>query len=317
MIVDCHVHTTALSPGRGKMSDELLKRGSISFMRHRFGLKGSHEELEAGLEARLERDLTGAAELDAAVILAFDAVHRVDGTRDEANTHLFVSNDHVIELVARNPKMLFGASIHPYRKDAIEELERCAAAGAVLMKWLPITQSINPEHALCEKFYEALAHFKLPLLCHTGWEKTLPNIDRTVADPALLHNALKRGVTVIAAHCGTRSIPGESCFVSTFIRMARKHERFFGDTSALNLPTRSYAWPMLLDDDSVRPKLVHGSDWPIIPLPDPRRLSFADCREVMREPNWFARDILIKRKLGLADDYWRRAASVLRLPVSA
>ena len=61
-------------------------------------------------------------------------------------------------------KMLFGASVHPYRKDAVAELERCVAAGAVLLKWLPITQGFNPADPRCFPFYEALAHHKLPLL---------------------------------------------------------------------------------------------------------------------------------------------------------
>ena len=32
--------------------------------------------------------------------------------------------DSVIELARQNPKILFGASVHPFRKDAVAELER-------------------------------------------------------------------------------------------------------------------------------------------------------------------------------------------------
>ena len=41
------------------------------------------------------------------------------------------------------------------------------AAGAVLLKWLPIVQNFNPADERCFPFYEALAHHKLPLLSHT------------------------------------------------------------------------------------------------------------------------------------------------------
>jgi predicted TIM-barrel fold metal-dependent hydrolase len=209
--------------------------------------------------------------------------------------------------------MLFGASVHPYRKDALGELERCVAAGAVLLKWLPIVQNFNPADKRCFPLYEAMAHHKLPLLCHTGGEKSLPNLDTSVADPQLLVPALKRGVTVIAAHCGTRSVPGETDYVPRFVRMAHEFEHLYGDTAALNLPTRSYAYPIILNDPVVRRKLVHGSDWPIIPLPPAGELGLRAAWDLMRERNWIRRDALTKQRLGLDDSYFRRAASILRL----
>ena len=67
----------------------------------------------------------------------------------------------------------------------------------------------------CIPFYEALAHHGIPLLSHTGWEHVLPCLDRSVADPMLLLEALKRGVKVIAAHCGTRLFPWEIDYFPT------------------------------------------------------------------------------------------------------
>lgn len=49
----------------------------------------------------------------------------------------------------------------------------------------------------------------LPLLAHTGGEHTVPQIDPKLADPATLTGALDRGVTVIAAHCATKSGTGD------------------------------------------------------------------------------------------------------------
>ena len=316
MLVDCHVHVNAFLPANGRTSKVLLGRPSFRYLRWRLAMKGADGETERALVAALAAELDGASEVDAAVILAFDAVYGDDGRIDELRTHLHVENDYVIELVKRNPKMLFGASVHPYRRDAVAELERCAAAGAVLLKWLPITQGMNPADPRCFPLYEALAHLGIPLLAHTGGEKTLPNIDLTVADPALLLPALERGVTVIAAHCGTRSAPGEKCFVDTFVRMAKEHERFFGDTSALNLPTRAYAYPRVLDDPAVRAKLVHGSDWPIPPIPMPGNHGWRGAAALLRERNALRRDVAIKRALGLTEpEYLERAATLL--PASA
>ncbi|HEX2780757.1 MAG TPA: amidohydrolase family protein [Gemmatimonadaceae bacterium] len=317
MLVDCHVHVNAFQPANGRTSHTLLGRPSFRYLRWRLGMKGADEATERALVASLAAELAGATEVDAAVILAFDAVYGDDGRLDEARTHLHVENDYVIELTRREPKMLFGASVHPYRRDAVAELERCAKAGAVLLKWLPITQGMNPADRRCFPLYEALAHFGIPLLAHTGGEKTLPNIDTTVADPALLRPALERGVTVIAAHCGTRSAPGETCFVKTFVRMAKEHERFYGDTSALNLPTRAYAYDSILDDAEVRAKLVHGSDWPIPPVPMPRHHGWRGAASLLRDRNMIRRDVAIKRALGLTEpEYWARAASLLRVPAT-
>src|SRR5215204_1330266 len=194
MIIDCHVHISACTPKCGIMSPRLMNSPPFRFMQWKFGLRGATAETEIKLRALLAQTLEQTPELDAAVILAFDGVYTKEGVFDEANTHLYVTNDYVVELAAKHPKILFGASVHPYRKDAVAELERCVVAGAVLLKWLPIVQNFNPADDRCIPFYEALAHHKLTLLSHTGGEKSLPTLDGSVASPWLLEPALKRGV---------------------------------------------------------------------------------------------------------------------------
>src|SRR4051812_31115782 len=156
------------------MSGKLLHSVAFRFMRWRLGVKTGPEAPEAterAIEQRLAQTLEGTEKISAGVVLAFDGVVSREGNFDEKKTHLYVTNDYVIELCARHPKMRFGASVHPYRKDAVAEIERCVKAGAVLLKWLPIVQNFNPADPLCFPVYEALAHYKLPLLCHTGGEK--------------------------------------------------------------------------------------------------------------------------------------------------
>jgi predicted TIM-barrel fold metal-dependent hydrolase len=311
MILDCHVHVCANSPGHGKMSKRLLTSIPFRFMQWRFKLNGFSPQVDKQVEDLLARTLNETAELDAAVILAFDAPHTADGVLDDANTHLYATNDYVIELCRRHPKMRFGASIHPYRRDAVQELERCVKAGAVLLKWLPITQNFNPADPKCIPFYEALAHHKLTLLSHTGGEQSLPNLDKSTADPLLLKPALDRGVKVIMAHCGSRSSFFETDYTPNFIRMANEYEHCYGDTSALNLPTRWYAFDLCMRDKVAREKLVHGSDWPILPVPYPKRVGWAETFHLMSEMNWMRRDVLAKQRMEFDDAYWHRAANVL------
>src|SRR5690348_2091277 len=154
MIFDSHVHICAFTPEHGKTSSRVLNSLAFRFVRRRLGIPGDDEQTEQRLAEKLARTIDEAEQLDAAVVLAFDGVYSIDGKFDEPNTHLYVTNDYVIELAAKYPKMLFGASVHPYRKDAVAEVERCVKAGAVLLKWLPIVQDFNPFDKICYPLYE-------------------------------------------------------------------------------------------------------------------------------------------------------------------
>ena len=173
---------------------------------------------------------------------------------------------------------------------------------------------MDPASPRCFALYEALAHYRIPLLCHTGGEQTLTAPSKTLRDPAKLLPALQRGVRVIAAHCGTRSLWWEESFLETFCKMAKEYEHCYGDTAAITVPTRSYSLKRLLSDAQVRCKLVHGSDWPVIAWPPLGQLGPVRTWRTLRERNWMRRDIMIKKELGFDDAYWHRAASILRLP---
>ena len=317
MVIDCHVHVSACTPGHGSLSPAMRKGVTFRFMRWKFGLPDYGPECERFIEELLDRTIGLTEQLDAAVVLAFDAVYDRDGRFDDARTHFHVRNDYVAEVCGRHPHLLFGASIHPYRADAVAELERCIGKGAVLLKWLPVVQDFDMADPRCLPVYEALAHHRLPLLCHTGGESALPNLNKRVADPALLLTALQAGVTVIAAHCGTRAGVFDADYLPTFVKMCHEHERFYGDTAALNLPTRSYAFDTILKDEVVRAKLIHGSDWPIISLPTWKIGWIKAMRLLLAEGNWLQRDVEAKQALGLGDDYLGRGATLLRLPRGA
>src|SRR4051812_5794592 len=98
MIIDCHVHISATVAPHGSMSQRLLRSVPFKFMRWRLGLDPAGPAFDAELEGVLDKTISQASGLDAAVILAFDAVHDRDGRKHEANTHLYVTNDYVVEL---------------------------------------------------------------------------------------------------------------------------------------------------------------------------------------------------------------------------
>jgi predicted TIM-barrel fold metal-dependent hydrolase len=313
LIVDCHVHVAAISGSHGFTSKRQLNTLPFRFMRWRLGMVGSDQNTERQIETKLVKTIEGTPEIDAAVVLAFDGVFDDSGQFDVDNTHLYITNDYVIELCRRYPKMRFGASINPLRKDALAELERCAAAGAVLIKWLPIVQGFNPADERCFAFYDAQARLNLPLLSHTGGERSLIRLNDEYADPRLLEPALQRGVTVIAAHCGTRSVPFEADYFDQFVALLHQYENLYGDTAALSLPARMSVYEKILKDPFVRSRVIHGSDWPIISFPPPVRVGPLAAMELMHEKNWMRRDVLIKQKLGFDREYWERGAKVLKL----
>jgi hypothetical protein len=69
-----------------------------------------------------------------------------------------------------------------------------------------------------------------------------------------------------------------------------------------------------LKDPVVRAKLVHGSDWPILPLPPAMEIGLFKSIQMLCDLNWLRRDVRIKEAIGFDEAYWHRAAKILRLP---
>ena len=103
MVIDCHVHICAFTPAHGKMSEHLLGTLPFRFMRWRLGMRGSDRDTEVALEKTLVSLIGQTPQIDAVVLLGFDAVYTDDGQFDDSNTHLYVTNDYVIQMCASNP----------------------------------------------------------------------------------------------------------------------------------------------------------------------------------------------------------------------
>jgi hypothetical protein len=253
--------------------------------------------------------------LGAAVILAQDDVYDTKGRVLAGVGSHFVPNDYVFTLARAHAEFLPGVSIHPARPDALEELDRCLAAGAVLMKCLPNCQNIDCADRRFTRFWERVAEARLPLLAHTGGEQTLPVVRREFSDPRTLTRPLEIGVTVIAAHCAGKSGLTDPDYFPVFIEMTRRFPNFYADVSALNIPIRSRCLRRCLDAD-VSPRLVHGSDYPV-PMHGHWAwlrglLSWRAFRVCSRERNPLERDYLLKRAMGMDPAVFARGWTLLR-----
>lgn len=321
MLYDVHVHVAQLH--HHETTDRFLLHRPNLYVRmflRQLGISsvaGADPGINGMIRQRLMEWASGSS-INRFVLLAMDGVYDPCGQASGAQTRLVVDNDFVADLAQNHPSLLFGASIHPYRTDALDELRRVVGRGACLVKWIPSAQRIGLDDARCTPFYDLLAHFGVPLLVHTGNEHATLRGHNHWNAPALLRHPLSRGVKVIAAHCGTRMFLHERCYFKSFCRMALEHEHLYGDVAAFGLPTRISALRRLQRDPALMAKVVYGSDFPALTMARWFVLSIGRkaVRRILDETNPLQVPYLLMRKMGLPDEAFHRAGTLLRLPAS-
>lgn len=316
MNIDLHVHLADIDAIQAARNTGVGPRsGALSRLLRWVEMEQSVLGCEGSLNERWVNRLVNwlrESQLDHAVLLALDHVFDPSGVVSPEQTLLRVDNDFVASVAAQHPEFIFGASIHPYRKDAIAELERLLKKGARLVKWIPSSQHIEPDNPLCMAFYEALAHYHIPLLSHTGVEHTLGSRRSRDNHPLRLVPALERGVTVIAAHCGEHLFLYEPSFFKAWASMARRYEHFYGDSGAFSVVTRIPALRTILKDPLLRTKLLYGSDFPGIPAPHwCWQLGLSKMCDLSRMTNPLARNMHVMKALGMPEEVFERAYQLL------
>ena len=313
MKIDLHVHVADVEGLLESKQEGRLPHSTryLSRLLRKVSANGTAPDNVKGTNERWLQRLSGWVQespLDAIVVLALDAVYDADGRPRPDRTMLHVDNDFVLSAANARPEFIFGASIHPYRKDAVAEFERLVKKGARLIKWIPSAQHIEPDSPKCHPLYEAMAHHDIPLLCHTGVEHMLGLRRADYNHPRRLVTALNMGVRVIAAHCGARLFLHEPSFVSAWSMLARKHEHLYGDTGAFSIVTRIPALTRILKDNVLQSKLLYGSDYPGIPSPLwCWQLGLSKMRELSRISNPLVRNISVMQALGLPAEAFERA----------
>ena len=238
------------------------QRPFVELMAANVGLKASPEnpDLDKLFVERLVSWLRESS-LRQAIILACDDLYDEAGHRFPGLSGLFVPNDYVLKLARCFSELLPAVSIHPARPDALAELERCAAAGAVLLKLLPCVQAVDCNREQYKPFWQRLAQLNLPLLAHTGGEFSLPTHRRDLQSVESLRLPLECGVTVIAAHCGTPALPWDRDYFDQFDEMRKSFPNLYGDISALSQVTHLRTLDRLREDPR---QILYGSDYPVV-----------------------------------------------------
>ncbi len=251
--------------------------------------------------------------LSSAVILACDDVHDEQGKARPDLSTLFVPNDYVLKVAAENPELLAGVSIHPSRPDALDELERCAEGGAVLLKILPSVQMIDPGEPRSCRFWQRAAELGLPLLAHTGGEFSLTTYRRDLENPACLIGPLAAGMNVIAAHCGSPAMPWDRDYWPEFAQLRERYPNFYGDLSALSQPTHLNTLARLRDDPR---RVFYGSDYPVLATAVwawlCRWISADEFHSIRRQKNPLQKKYQLTRALGFPKNMFTDAWKLLR-----
>jgi uncharacterized protein len=289
-----------------------------NFMLKKIGIKAGlgDKDFDTVYGAYIAAEVASSS-LSHAVVLAHEEVYHEDGGKMEFGT-FHVSNKHVLELAKRHPNLLPAVSIHPARKDACQELERCLEQGAAMVKILPPSQNIDCSRPAYRDFFKFMAEAKIPLLSHTGGEYTVPVVNKKWFNPQLLRGPLEVGVSVVAAHFATRSAPKfiERDYLPGFLEMLRDYPHLFGDNSALNTPNRSHGLRTCLQPGPMA-QCVHGSDYPVPTSPRWASLRGLLPRETAQQlaniQNPIERDYQTKVALGFAPEVATRMWKVLRV----
>lgn len=319
--IDCHVHV--VGNGFGGTGCWYRPRGITRYgaplLVRAVGLppsslKGDLDRLYAERVLQFVRD----SSLDAAVILAQDEPYTENGEMIADTGSFFVPNDYVLGLARAHPEFLAAVSIHPARRDALEELDRCLAAGAVMLKCLPNCQNIDWNNPRYTRFLERMAESGLILLAHTGSERTLPVLAPRLEDPRVLTRALEIGVTCIAAHSGTGVPLIDTDYFGTFVALLRRFPRLYGDNSALAAPNFRLwgARARAMTTPEVAARMLHGSDLPVpvggASLWGLGAISWREWRASRRVANPVERDVHLKRALGFPEETFTRLDGLLR-----
>ena len=319
--LDMHVHIAGIGAGGSGcfVSDEMS--GNIRFPFFLSAMGVSVAELEAAGDAllveRLAQRVRESRRIGQVVVLALDGVIGADRELDRTQTVIYVPNEYVATQSARFDELLFGASINPYRADAVERLDRAHAQGAVLVKWIPAIMYIDPADQEIVPFYRRLIELNMPLLSHAGQERSFPNARDEFSDPLKLELPLKMGVTVIAAHIGTTGEYGGQSSYERILPLFERYQNLYSEISSLTQINKLGYLVKALKVAGLQERLLYGSDWPlqmsvlVHPLYHLPHLSIGEARAIANIDNVWDRDVVLKETLGVPEGIFLRSRELL------
>lgn len=278
---DCHVHLVGTGDshetGLWFNPDMESYRHPILKVQKQFYMNGVCADPNHVDHSTVERLIHLAAEMPdgfKTMLFAFDWFRDEQGEILKSHSIFHVSNEYAAKIASKHSQHFeWAASIHPYRPDALDALDRAKAQGARAIKWLPSGMGIDPANPKCDIFYKKSAELKLPIITHTGRESAVQGGDQNYGNPLRLRRALDQGVRVALAHCASdgddEDLDSGKQRVASFELFTRLMDTpdystlLFGEISALTLINHAWAIKPLLMRTDWHGRLINGSDYPL------------------------------------------------------
>lgn len=322
-ILDMHCHTAGFGAGGSgaRVSKSLRKSWKFKLYLKIFGTSEEKvsEKGDGIVMDVIVRQIAKSQFVDDAVILAMDAPYDGEGNLVEDEIEVYVPNRFVGEAVKTRKGLHFGASVHPNRLDALEELEWSKQNGAVFVKWLPNIQGIDPSEERYRDYYLKMVELDLPLLTHVGDEDSFSRTDNALGDPKLLKLPLECGVRIIAAHVASSGEREGMENIERLLEMIPDFPNLHADISTLTQANRSKYLPQVLTDERLKGRLMYGTDYPLTNTPlvtalqFPLRLTIREIVDIVLTKNSWDRDVKLKAALGCPKEVFELSRSFLKL----
>jgi predicted TIM-barrel fold metal-dependent hydrolase len=326
-IIDLHCHTAGIGGGDSGCFISKRMRDSYKFDIYLRAFGTDRAELESKGDAllvdRIAAQVGNSRRVEKAVVLAMDGVIDARGELDRSLTEVYVPNEFIAAQVARHTNLLFGASINPNRPDALARLDWCAARGAVLVKWIPSVMHVDPSDERLVPFYQRLVELRIPLLSHTGQERSFTDARDELCDPARLRLPLKMGVTVIAAHIASTGSNQGQRDTDRLKPLMLEFTNLWSELSSLTQVNKLGYLREALTAPEFQERILYGSDFPLMntalvsPWFYPLHLTHGEMQRISELPNAWDRDIALKEALGVPARLFTRSSNILRIHPAA
>ncbi len=308
-VLDMHCHVAGIGAGDSGafLSGKIRNSWKFRVYLRAFGVtqKEIEQKGDALVIKRISEQLTRAKHVGSALLLALDGVIDQAGKLDSRQTEVFIPNLFLATEVAKYDNLYFGASVNPYRHDALHRLEQAKSYGALLLKWLPAIQHIEPSEKKLIPFYEKLVELDLPLLSHAGDEHAFTSANNRLGDPQKLLLPLQVGVTVIVAHAATTGKSQGEDNMQRLLPMFTRYPNLYTDISSLTQINKLRFLPRLLATGIDPTRLLFGSDFPLIataissPLFSLFLLPAKTILQLLKIKNPWDQDLQLKLSLGV------------------
>jgi predicted TIM-barrel fold metal-dependent hydrolase len=314
---DCHIHLVGNGwKGSGcwlKLSGWHRMMGGLMAKMVGLPISFLHEDFDEIYVTRIV-EMLRTSSLDHALLLAQDEVYNEDGSKRPFGS-FHVPNEYLFSICEEYPEFIPAVSIHPARRDALDELDCCLERGARALKLLPNCLDVHCSLPRFDSFWEKMAAAGLPLLAHTGGEMTVPVANPLYQDPEFLRRPLEIGVKVIAAHAASGSALVDRDYFDHLLKMMAEFPQLYADTSALNTPFRSAVFRRILAC-GLPDRFVHGSDYPVpVGAWYTRARGLIDGKTratAARIGNPLERDFFLKQAIGFDEGHFTRLGGILR-----